>query len=74
MSKFLGDEKLPFACAKCGHKTQKTFTWLETHTEFTCPKCGTVAKIDNRDLKAKMADIDKAIYKLAKSFGKLGKR
>ena len=74
MSSFFGDQKLTLTCGQCGHKSEETVRRLETSPKIACPKCGVVTEYDASDFKAKLADVDKSIEKLKKSFGKLGKR
>lgn len=63
----------PLVCLKCGHEFTQPLARVEAVSEFPCPKCGTVNKLDTQELRDRMRSLDKGLDKLRRQMRKFGK-
>ena len=60
----LDSHELGFPCPKCGHKLSKTFGWLKTHTNITCPGCSASIDLKTDQLLRTVAKVEQEVNKL----------
>ncbi|MDH4240754.1 MAG: hypothetical protein OEW48_14435 [Phycisphaerae bacterium] len=59
------NETVDVPCSKCGAKHSKKIGWLKSTNQFTC-SCGTIIKVESKDLHDKIATIERNIKKFFK--------
>ena len=59
------NEAIDLTCTKCKAKHSKKIGWLKSNNQFTY-SCGTIIKVDSKDLHKKIGDIEAKIKNLFK--------
>lgn len=72
MSGLLDKQEIEIPCDKCGRKTKKSIGWIKTHSEYVCG-CGTTIKLDTRQFKSEIAEVERSFANLQRVFKKSGK-
>jgi hypothetical protein len=58
-------EVINLTCTKCKTIHSKKISWLKSNNQVTC-SCGTIIKVDSKDIHKKIIDIETKIKNLSK--------
>lgn len=72
MSGILDSTIIDVPCPNCSRTIEKSIGWITTHDQLVCA-CGTTIALESRDLRTKLADVERELAQLQRLAKNLGK-